>query len=239
MKFFPLICVPLLIALPGAAFADAASDERPFKLTIGEYRYTDGYGGEDVNLRWRRGDTNAWIAAYRDPVFGTQTRTGVDTSFSVGGSASLQPSLQLASGGFVGGSVNFQVGDPWFVLVGWGRTNLKPYFNLNFDPNDAITAAVGWHGENGRAVSLLVVADDRLHTGQRDWHLAARWPLATDLHVALDLLRKTGEGDGGPVHGWGWSATLDFTAWFLRLAHDPKQNFSTQDATRFVAGVRF
>ena len=82
-------------------------------------------------------------------------------------------------------------------------------------------------------------ADDRLHTGQRDWHLATRWPLATDVHVALDLLRKTGEGDGGPVQGWGWSATLDFTVWFLRLAHDPKQNFSTQDATRFVAGVRF
>ena len=40
--------------------------------------------------------------------------------------------------------------------------------------SDTITAAVGWHGENGRTVSLLVVTDDRLHTGQRDWHLATR-----------------------------------------------------------------
>ena len=237
MKYLPLLISTLL--LPCASKADTGADERPFKLTLGEYQYTDGYSGHDVNLRWRRDDTNAWIAAYRDPVFGTQTRTGFDTSFAVAGTATLQPSLQIASGGFVGGSLNFQVGDPWYALLGWSRTNLKPYFNLNFDPNEAITAAMGWHGENGRAVSLMLVADDRLHTGQRDWHLTTRWPLSSHEHVVLDLTRKTGEGDSGAVQAWGWSATVDFKAWFVRLAHDPKQNFSTQDATRFVVGARF
>lgn len=238
MRCLALVAVSLSTALTHLAHADAG-DEHAFKLAIGDYRYSDRGDGHDLNLRWRHADTDVWIGAYRDPVFGAQFRTGADTSLPLRGSATLQPSLQIASGGFVGGSLNFQIGDPWFALAGLGRTNLKPYFNLNFDPNDAITAAIGWHGDNGRTVSLMLVADDRLHTGQRDWHLYGRWPLSEDLRVTLDLLRKTGEGDGGYVRGWGWSATLDFPAWFVRLARDPKQNFSTQDATRIALGVRF
>ncbi len=238
MKCLALSALLLLTVSPGVALADA-TDDRPFKLTIGNYRYGNGGDGHDLNLRWRRSDTDVWIGAYRDPAFGAQTRAGVDSSLSLGGSASLQPSVQAASGGFVGGSLNFQIGSPWFALAGWGRTNLKPYFNLNFDPNDAITVAVGWHGDNGRTVSLMLVADDRLHTGQKDWHLSGRWPLSDDLRVTLDLLRKTGDGDSGYVRAWGWSATLDFPTWFLRLARDPKQNFSVQDATRLALGVRF
>lgn len=238
MKSIAHCMLMLPIAWHGLAQADA-DDARPFKLTIGEYRYRDGGDGHDLNLRWRRDDTDAWIGVYRDPAFGTQTRAGADTNLVLGGSATLQPSLQIASRGFVGGSLTLQFGDPWFASLGWGRTNLKPYFNLNFDPNDAITAAFGWHGEGGRLVSLMLVADDRLHTGQKDWHVNARWPLSADLRLTLDLLRKTGEGDGGPVRAWGWSTTLDFPSWFVRLARDPKQNFSTQDATRLALGIRF
>ncbi len=235
-----LACVMWVLAasLPGSSHADEGSD-RPFKLTLGEYRYNQGGSGHDLNLRWRHNDSNFWVGAYRDPDFGSQLRIGADTSVALGGSASLQPSVQLASGGFVGASVNFQVGDPWFALVGLGRTNLKPYFNLNFDPNDAITGAIGWHGDNGRTVSLVLVADNRLHTGQKDWHVYTRWPLSNDLRASFDLLRKTGEGDSGYVRAWGWSTTLDFPSWFVRLARDPKQNFSAQDATRLAVGVRF
>ncbi|MBC7715846.1 MAG: hypothetical protein H7143_02835 [Pseudorhodobacter sp.] len=232
------IMLALAAAAPCTTRADAGGD-RPFKLTLGEYRYNQGGDGHDVNLRWRHDDSNFWVGAYRDPNFGSQLRIGMDTSLTLGGSASLQPSIQVASGGFVGGSLNFQVGDPWFALMGVGQTNLKPYFNLNFDPNDAITAALGWHGENGRTLSLMLVADDRLHTGQKDWHLYSRWPLSNDLRGTFDVLRKTGEGDAGYVRGWGWSATLDFPTWFMRLARDPQQNFSTQDATRISFGVRF
>lgn len=238
MKCLPLFLLSLSAALPCTSYADTG-DERTLKLTIGEYRYNQGGDGHDLNLRWRHEETNVWVGAYRDPIIGTQTRAGVDTNLALGGNVSLQTSLQAASGGFVGGSLNFQAGDPWFALVGWGRTNLKPYFNLNFDPNDAITAAIGWHGDNGRMASLTIVADDRLHTGQKDWHLYARWPLSEDLRGTFDLLRKVGEGDGGYVRGWGWTATLDFPTWFLRLARDPKQNFSTQDATRVAFGFRF
>ncbi|RQP21859.1 hypothetical protein [Piscinibacter terrae] len=227
-----------LLALPAIATADAG-ESKPWKLTVADYRYSDGSDGQDVNLRWRREDTNVWVGTYHDQTFGSQARTGFDTSIALGGSATLQPSLQAASRGFFGGSLNLQVGDPWYVLVGWGRTNLKPYFNLNFDPNDAITLGAGWHGEGGRSIALSVIADDRLHTGQKDWHLYGRWPVAADLRMTLDLMRKTGQGDGGSVHAWGLIATLDFPSWFVRVAHDPKQNFSALDATRLAAGLRF
>ena len=62
----------------------------------------------------------------------------------------LQPSLRVASGGFVGGSVAPQLGTPFYAQVGIGRTNMRPYANLNFDPNDAIGVALGWQGEGGR-----------------------------------------------------------------------------------------
>jgi hypothetical protein len=232
----------LLVGLLAAGLAQAADggpdgDARPFKLTLGSYRY-DGYSGTDLNLRWRRADTSAWIAAYRDREFGTQTRVGADTSINLLPQLLLQPSLQVASRGFVGGSVNLQAGDAWFGLVGLGRTNLKPYFNLNFDPNDAITLGAGHRTEGGSVYTLFVVADDRLHTQQKHWHLNARVPIGGS-RLTLDLLHKTGEGDAGHVDAWGWSVGCDWPSYFVRLARDPKQNFSAQDAWRLAAGLRF
>jgi opacity protein-like surface antigen len=232
-----LLVLALASSLAGAAIA--ADAEPAFKLTLGDYHYSGGYDGQDVNLRWRRQDLDAWVGDYRDPRFGNQGRVGVDDTFALAEQVSLQPSLQAATRGFVGGSVNLQVGGTWFALVGWGRTNLRPYFNLNFDPNDAITLGAGWHGEGGRTLSLTLVADDRLHTHQKDWHLYGRWPIAAQRRLTLDLLRKSGEGDSGAVRAWGLSATLDIDRWFVRLARDPKQNFSEQDATRLAAGFRF
>ena len=42
-----------------------------------------------------------------------------------------------ASGGFWGGRVGTEYGNTFFVGAGIGRTNLRNYFNLNFDPNEA------------------------------------------------------------------------------------------------------
>ncbi|WP_202620338.1 hypothetical protein, partial [Escherichia coli] len=127
--------------------------------------------------------------------------------------------------GFLGGSINLQWGATWFGLVGWGRTNLRPYYNLNWDPNDAVTVGLGWRSDGGRTASVTLIADDRLYTHQRDLHLFGRWPLGESLRLTLDLMQKSrlGGDDGSlAVRAWGWSATLDWPAWFLRLAHDPK-----------------
>jgi hypothetical protein len=221
----------------GTAHAQDDKDAHPFKLTVGYYQY-QGDQGKDVNLRWQHGDSHVWLGHYEDRGFGSQDRIGLDSSIDLNDTVSVQPSFQAATGGFVGGSLNAQIGHPWYGLVGFGRTNLKPYFNLNFDPNDAVTLGAGHVFDNGQNWSLFVVQDDRLHTGQTDWHLTARIPINAD-RLSLDLMRKSGEGDSGPVRAWSLSATWDFPSWFLRLARDPKQGFSAQDAWRLSGGVRF
>jgi hypothetical protein len=204
---------------------------------VGDYLY-GGYSGGDINLRWRRDDTDAWVGIYGDQVFGTQGRAGADTSIAVTRAIQLQPSVQIATMGFVGGSLNLQVGDRWFGIAGIGRTNLKPYFNLNFDPNDALTFDFGHHTADGSLYTLFVVADDRLGTHQKDWHFNARIPVR-DMRVTLDLLRKSGLSDVGPITAWGFTGTWDWPRWFLRLARDPYENFSAQSAWRVAGGVRF
>ncbi len=223
-----------------------AADPGEFKLTLGRYHMSGsstGLVGTDLNLRWRRDGRNLWLGVYQDRVFGREVRAGYDDQWVLRDDpvlpVQLQPSLQLASGGFVGGSLVVQVGAPFYAQLGIGRTNLRPYANLTFDPNDAVSAALGWQGAGGRQLQVLVIADDRLGTGQQHQHLTLRWPLADSLRLTADLLHKQGLGDTGPVNTWGWTLGLDGKLWFARLAHDPRQNFSARDAWRFSAGRRF
>jgi hypothetical protein len=230
------LAAAILVHAVGTQAADQTST-LPWKLTAGEYFYSN-YSGTDLNLRWRADDSSAWVAAYSDRVFGTQARAGADTSINVGQYVQVQPSLQAASMGFVGGSLNVQAGATWYGLVGFGRTDARPYFNLNFDPNDALTFGAGYRVENGVSYLVFLVADDRFHSGQRDWHANVQIPFG-DSHATLDLLRKSGLTDAGAITGWGFSANWDWPRWFLRLAYDPHQNFSAQDAWRFATGIRF
>jgi hypothetical protein len=46
-----------------------------------------------------------------------------------------------------------------------GRTNLKDYFNLNFDPNDAILIGAGTRAIQHTTLSAFQIRDDRLGTG--------------------------------------------------------------------------
>lgn len=210
----------------------------PWKATFGHYRMSEGPAGNDLNLRWRQDGRSAWIGLYRDASVGQQWRAGWDDQWALPAQFSLLPSLQVAQGGFVGGSLNLQWGSAWYGQAGIGRTNLKPYVNLNFDPNDALMAAVGHQDDAGWQWQASLITDDRLHTGQKHWHLSARWPVAAG-RLGVDLLRKSGQGDAGWVSAWGATATLDVERWFLRLAYDPKQNFSAADAWRLSAGLRF
>jgi hypothetical protein len=228
----------LLLIVIALLCADArAADEQPWKLTLGEY-FFGSTTASDVNLRWQRSDTHVWVGGYHDNDFGSQARAGFDTAIDIVDHVQLQPSVQVATRGFIGGSLNVQAGDAWFGLAGIGRTNLRPYYNLNFDPNDAIELGAGHRTDDGSLYTLFVVADDRLHTRQRDWHLNARLPLDRN-RITLDLLRKSGESDAGYIKAWGFSATYDWPGWFLKLAYDPYQNFSTQDEWRFSTGLRF
>ncbi len=221
-----------------AALPRAAADSDPFKLTIGEYHYSDGSDGIDANLRHTSGIGNAWIGYYRandDSL--SQWRTGWDRSF--GEVVRVTPSIQLASGGFVGGSLQAEAGAPYFAGAGLGRTNLRPYVNLNFDPNDSYALFAGRRDESGRVFMLQVVRDNRENPDQRHFHFLYRQPLADGERLTLDTLYKVGKVEGVTIRRWGATATYDWPRFFVRLARDPRTNFTPVDAWRLSVGTRF
>ena len=120
----------LLAGLPAAALATRTAAQRegdtaaataapaddapaaPFKLTTGLYR-TAGQPastGLDLNLRYQGDGGDLWVGAFRAPVGDlSQLRGGWDHSFTLG-PVRLLPSVQWASGGFAGGSLNVETG---------------------------------------------------------------------------------------------------------------------------------
>ena len=153
------------VALAAGQAADAQADaepaalteETPFKATVGVYRTSGGALGFDVNLRHSSWLGNLW-AGYFDSkdTDERQGRVGWDRVFVLG-PVRVLPTVQWASGGFLGGAVAAEVGWPWFVGGGYGRTNEKPYVNLNFDPNDAWLVSGGRRGEDGSVAMLQCI----------------------------------------------------------------------------------
>ena len=117
----------------------AAAADKPFKLSVGEYRYGGNFGGQDMNLRYRRGDSSVWLGAYRDRDFGNPGLRRHRHQLAAHRGLDTGPAAVTAMGvrRLLGGSFSVELGEPWFVQAGIGRTNTRPYFNLNFDPNDA------------------------------------------------------------------------------------------------------
>ncbi len=225
-----------------AAVTARADDAPAFKLTSGIYHFSGGglpaSDALDINLRHSSDDGNTWVGWFRWPQGGmTQTRAGWDRTFTLG-PVRVQPSVQAASGGFWGGSIYAETGDSWFVGAGLGRTNLRPYANLNFDPNDAWTLAGGYRWSDKHSLSLLLVHDNRENSDQRHLHLQYRLPLGSN-RLVLDVLAKRGLVDGVPIRRVGFSAGYDWPRFFVRVAWDPKVNFTSQDMMRVSAGTRF
>jgi hypothetical protein len=228
-----------LLALAAAVVTPAfAADDTPFKLTLGAYRFSDDANGIDANLRHSSDFGNVWIGYYRQPDGepASQWRTGWDRSF--GETLRVTPSAQFATGGFIGGSLQAEMGSPWFAGAGFGRTNLHPYVNLNFDPNDSYLVLAGHRDASGRVITAQMVRDNRENPDQRHYHLTWRQPLAGD-RLTLDVLRKEGTVEGTYIRRWGATATYDWPRFFVRLARDPKTNFTPVDAWRFSFGTRF
>jgi hypothetical protein len=241
--FFAALAAFAVLGLSSAARADNGAAELPFKLTIGAYRVSGGGlpsgPGLDMNLRYTYGDGNVWIGWFRSPVLDfAQPRAGWDHTFTLGPVRVLS-SLQAASGGFVGGSLAVETGDSWFVGTGLGRTNLRNYANLNFDPNDSYTVYGGYKWPDGTALSLSLIRDNRLNPDQQDVHLVYRLPLPERQRLTVDLLAKQGTVDGQFIRRAGLTVTYDWPRWFVRAAYDPKVNFTAQNMVRMSVGTRF
>jgi hypothetical protein len=235
IRFARILLTAGLVPPAGAA---CAQDEHPFKLTLGWYRYSDHAEGVDTNLRHSSELGNLWLGFFRLPEEHIQQwRTGWDRTF--GSTLRISPSVQLASQGFAGGSIQVETGAPWFAGVGLGRTNLRPYYNLNFDPNDSYALSAGRREEGGRILMAQMVRDNRQNPDQRHFHFLYRQPLAGGERLTVDTLYKVGKVDEEMIHRWGLTVTYDWPRVFARLAWDPKTNFTPVDAWRLSVGARF
>jgi hypothetical protein len=233
--------LPLFACLTSSA--DEGDDNRrpSWKLTPSYYDNADGTHARDVNLRADFGDQRVWIGDYRDSQGDHQSRAGFDAVTQIGW-VNLDFSGQYASGGFWGGSATTQIGgDDNYAILGWGRTNLRTYYNLNFDPNDAITAGFGTKAlAHGLEMQLYHIWDDRLATRQHVTHLLLHYAIDADSRCSLDLSYKHGLADPETyVHGYAISATYAWRHLFARLAYDQRANFNLANQKRVSVGLIF
>lgn len=231
-----------LVLSTGPVYAQETPNDWTYKLTPSVYATSHQPTASDVNLRANLGPHAAWLGHYERAHADQQTRIGYEytATFDWG---QVVPSLQLATSGFAGGSLNFQAGHRLYAIAGLGRTNLRDYYNLNFDPNDAITLGLGgWLGKNHQ-LSVFTVQDDRLQTGQKVWHAVWRYYPHAENRLTLDWASKQGRTDGNPtsptLRGQALAVTWDHQKIFVRLARDQKVNFTPDDQTRLSLGWRF
>jgi len=238
-------CLACTCAL--AAAAEEAGEPREgskvaWKFTPTWHSNSSQPNAWDFNLRGNTDTQTWWVGYYQRSDEFQQARLGYEhpVEFAYG---RVVPSFQYASRGFLGGSLYAEIGGDWFGIIGWGRTNLKDYYNLNFDPNDAVTFGVGTRALPKTTLSLFQIRDDRLGTGQRVTHLVARIKPDERSRWTVDVFHKEGRPDADPasgkVSGTGATLTYDFDRWFARVARDPHVNFSDNNMVRIAIGVRF
>ena len=210
-----------------------------YKFTPSYYQASNGNNALDINLRANVDKHTIWLGEYRDHVGYQQSRAGYEYKLDLGFTRSVL-SAQAASGGFLGGSITTEIGGDTFAIVGFARTNLHDYYNLNFDPNDAITIGVGTRALPDTELSLFQVRDDRLGTGQQISHLLWRYKTADEQRLSIDTSYKTGlDSDYLKVHGYGLTLDYDYHQYFAKIGYDQYSNFSSNTLTRLSLGMRF
>jgi hypothetical protein len=234
-----VVLIFTLFAGAGQAADTAASDSFSNKVTASYYSFSSGKEGVDLNLRHTFGPSTAWIGGYRESSGFDQARAGYQYNFSHDW-LTLVPSAQAATRGFLGATLYAEAGKTLFAIGGAGRTNLHPYWNLGFDPNDFIQAGVGYRDHSGNTMSVFAIRDDRLHTGQTNTHLYFRRYLPDKWRVTLDVVNEHGHGDEGVlVNAWAASMDVDWRRWFVRVARDPHVNYTPDRQVRVSGGLRF
>src|SRR5437867_5442922 len=197
------------------------------KLTAAYYNFSSGKDGVDINLRHTFKSSTAWIGGYRESSGFDQARIGYEYDHHRDW-LTFVPSVQAATRGFLGASVYGAAGRRVFGIVGMGRTNLRPYWNLGFDPNDYIEFGSGYRDHDGKnTISTYAIRDNRLGTGQTNTHLFFRRHLSEDWRLTLDFVHEQGHGDNDlMVKAWAASVDVDWRRWFVRVARDPHVNYT-------------
>jgi hypothetical protein len=226
--------------LPAAALAQEDNGGKiDYKLTAAYYSAQDGNDGKDVNLRASFADGYVWLGHYRDRAGFRQTRAGGDTHLEYG-IARIGMSLEMASGGYKGAWVGAELGGDTFAIVGLSRSNLRPFYNLSFDPSDTLALGIGTRAFANSDLQLFTVWDNRLHTGQRVTHLNWRYKVAEGQRLSVNYSVKSGAIDTGrEIHGMGLTIGYDYKDYFVRAGVDQYANFTATRLNRFAVGVRF
>ncbi len=99
--------------------------------------------------------------------------------------------------------------------------------------------SLGRRDESGHVFMVQMVRDNRQNPDQRHIHFYYRQPLAGGDRVTLDVLHKVGRVEDELIRRWGLTVTYDWARFFVRLARDPKTNFTPVDAWRLSIGARF
>jgi len=246
MKLSPLTSVPVcFIAMCGigllASAPASAQTEENFrgKMTFGVYAAGD-QPTVDVNARYSAGNWTGWLGWYGPhSEIGSQARAGLEYDMRRRRMLII-PSIQAASQSFVGASLYSEIGGTVYAIAGASRTNLEPYVNLNFDPNESWQLGGGAHFHQADSVAAFTVWDNRLHTSQQNTHVIVRHYFARTHRVTLDVSYKSGRGDSGDfVRGTAIGSEVDWHRWFVKGARDAHVNYSAQTMWRFGGGVRF
>lgn len=229
----------LVLPLAGAAQSDSATNWM-FKLTPSYYATSHTTSAADINLRADYAAHALWLGEYKRGNEFEQTRIGYEYTAALA-HGHLVPSVQWASHGFVGGSLNAEIGESVYALLGVGRTNIRDYYNLNFDPNDSYVYGLGTRLLAHSNVSLLTVKDNRLNTGQIITHAVWRYQPDEQQRWTIDVSNKHGRATvlDQFVTGNALAITYDYRDVFVRLAQDQKVNFSIENQTRVSLGMRF
>jgi hypothetical protein len=215
------------------------------KLTLAHYDFSSGITGEDVNVRHTFNTSSAckastaWIGAYHQSDRFDQLRVGYEYDYRTGW-LTVRPSVQAATHRFVGASIYGEAGSRFFAIGGAGRTNLEPYWNLGFDPNDYVQAGAGYRALTGYTLSASAIHDNRLGTGQTNTHLSFRCFLPDEWRLTVDVVNEHGNGDEGlAVRSWSVSIDMEGRRWFARVANDPHVNYTPDRQLRIAGGLRF
>ena len=223
-----------------AAAADddpKSNDPPPNKLTLAYYDFSSGKNGGDVNLRHTFKSTTGWIGVYHQSDGFDQIRLGYEYDYHEGW-RTFVPSVQVASHGFLGFTLYGEAGHRVFAIGGYGRTNLNPYWNLGFDPNDYAQFGVGYRDHASNTISVYAIHDIRLGTGQTNTHFYFRRHFG-EWRWTVDVVNEHGDGDDGAINAWSVSVDADWRRWFVRIAEDPHVNYTPDRQLRVASGLRF
>ena len=73
-------------------------------------------------------------------------------------------------------------------------------------------------------------------------HAICRSRLTADTRLSVDVFYKNGPLDGeagGTVSAAGAAVAVDCRSWFVRIAWDPRVNFTPDNVVRLAVGARF